>query len=260
MSDDVNTPELVVGDTEIELPEPQIGTEGAEEGAPPAEPATDVSEPKKVNKKPWYEERLSDTTAQRNEARAEADRVRKENEELRAKLAAGATGVPEEEIEKIVRSRVEKELPLVKANQEFIKRTTDILEYGKQNFNDFTDSLKKMNEIVGDQWDAYSGTLAEAVSKEEAAKIITHLANDPDEAIKIASLSYPRQIAEFTRMGIKLTESKPENKISNAPKPITAISTAHASPAPKSIEKASTAAEHHKIRMTERKAKGLHTW
>lgn len=258
MSDDTQIIEPAVGETEITPAEPEAAVI---ENADPADaPIEEPAEPGTGKKKHWSEIRLSETTAQRNEERAKREKAEKELDDLRAKQAAGATGIPEEEIEKIIKSRLAKELPVIEAQREFAKKTTDILEYGKQSFNGFTDSLRKMGEIVGEQWNAYSGTLAEAVSKEEAAKIINHLANDPDEALKIASLPYPRQIAEFTKMGIKLTEPKPSKPISDLPKPITAVGTSHANPAPKSVEKATSAAEHHKIRMAERKAAGKYTW
>lgn len=227
---------------------------------PATEPASEsVETGKKGTKKPWFEGRISELANERNEAAAEAARLRTENEELRARTAAGAAGISEEEIEKIVNSRVDKKLPILDAQREFAQRTAGVKDYGVQQFNNFDDSLAKVN-MLGQTWANAVPNLIEAVSKEEAAKIIVHLASDLDDAARIVSLSPAKQIAEFVRMGTKLTEPKPGKPVSNAPAPISTVNTAHANPAAKTVDKAVDAADHHKIRMAERKAKGLSTW
>lgn len=207
-------------------PEPAQTNEPTAEAAPEpseAEPAA----PKRGNKA--LQARFSELTAQR-----EAERKGREEAEKRAEAAlelvkqlggdpntaTPAKPLSVEEIRQQERQRLQQE----QATADFNRRANEIHAAGVKAFPDFSDNLGEL-QLVGLLDPDRPQFLAAVMEADAPEKVLNHLGQNTDEAVRIAGLSPIKQAAELAKLSVKLSApAAPKPKpISQAPAPIEPI-------------------------------------
>ena len=208
------------------------------EGTPPVTPAVKPQAP-------WFQKRIDALTAEKHEARRQADAAQKQAEVLLQQLTdmrAGISAVPaaapvapaegmtpaapapavkpvipmsETEIEARAQKRAE-EISRVNA---FNKACNDIAEAGKAEFKDFDDALKNFN-MLGGIPQAMLETLTEMPN---AHKVLRTIGSDPELAEKVIKMSPLKMAMELARVESGLNAPAAPKPLSGAPKPITPI-------------------------------------
>ena len=242
-------------ETEEVAAEPEV--EAEVESEPEAE--KEATEERKPN--PKLEKRFSELTKQREEARKEAQREREAREALEARLKAleqssqpqKASVEPEDEpqphqfsdafeyakalaeftAEKALRERDRQEAER-KSNEERQKVLQDWakrVEAAKAELPDFDDMVASSDVVVTDP-------VRDAILESDVGpQILYHLAENPEVAEKLASMSIPAALRQLGKLEAKLEKaveeqpekpSKPVVKKSNAPEPIKPLRAASA--------------------------------
>ena len=242
-------------ETEEVTAEPEVEAEVVSE--PEAE--KEATEERKPN--PKLEKRFSELTKQREEARKEAQREREAREALEARLKAleqssqpqKASVEPEDEpqphqfsdafeyakalaeftAEKALkeRDRQEVERKAAEERQKVMDAWAQKVEAAKAELPDFDDMIQSSDVVVTDP-------VRDAILESDIGpQILYHLAENPEVAEKLASMSIPAALRQLGKLEAKLEKaveeqpekpSKPVVKKSNAPEPIKPLRAASA--------------------------------
>jgi hypothetical protein len=196
-------PETVIPDNAKDAPEPTP----EDEPAPAAAKADEKpAEPEKPKRTPWYMERIGELTRKNSEL----------NKKLEAKPADAA---PHADDEQKVLARAEQ----IVARREFESRAGKTFEAGNKEFG-AAEFAEKCNVVAGmgfgDRAD-FMEIVTDPDIIPDGHKLLSALADDPDEAQKIARLPPAKMAAALVRY--QTTIKQPEKPISSAPAPIKPI-------------------------------------
>lgn len=177
---------------------------------PASEPATKL--PK------WVYDRIDSLTKQRNEANAEAERLRKEVAAKPAANGEGTTAAPAldpAEINKLVNRRAQEML--------FERSASEMFSKGKSEFPDFEDTLQTYKTLGG----MPPEMLEAALELGDGHKILYHLARDPAEAHRIMTLPPVSRIAAMAKYSGATVKAAgtviPAANVSGAPGPVSSV-------------------------------------
>lgn len=229
-----------------EVKEPEVVAEEPTEGE--EDPSVAEGEEKKKNPIPkWMAKRIGGLTDERDNARLQAEETAKQNKILLEQMAALKRGetvedAPAKGSENLTKAQINQAAEELVARQKTAENIKNIIAEGNKEFADFDESTSVLADALGDSFRAAADLLIEIP---EAHKIIQHLGNDPEEAIRIFSLSPVKQVMELTKLSDKITTPK-DKKITKAPDPIKPV-TGRAASAP-TLESAKTTAEFVAIR------------
>lgn len=194
---------------------------------PAAEP--DPAAPPAPVKKPWYLDRISEESGKRQSAEeraAVAERRAQEAEAVAARLAAGKEppAAPTGE-----RAAIQPEAVRAEAEKlRFYEDTVDVKNRGLSEYGAaFTDTLAVLNAVGAASNDFVADVMA--VNKADAHKLFKQIADNPEKAVMLASMTSRQRIAELTRMTI--AAPKPADPIVPAA-PAAAVPAARVSRAP----------------------------
>ncbi len=226
------------------------GTEATEqapvsaEGTPAAEGA---AAPVPKPQAPWFQKRIDALTAEKHEARRQAEAAQKQAEALLQQLSDMRAGTPpaappvapaaevlgappavqpvsaqkpivpmsETEIEARAQKRAE-EISRVNA---FNKACNDIAEAGKSEFNDFDDALKNFSMLGG----IPTPMLETLTEMPNAHKVLRAIGKDPELAEKVLKMTPMKMAMELARIESGLEKPAMPKPVSTAPKPIIPI-------------------------------------
>jgi len=170
--------------------------------------------------------RLSQQTKKKNEAEAEKLRLQSELETYKALLNKEAPAqkekqYTEEEVKKLAIQEAEKLAEL----HEFNKNCNEVFKQGQQKFgnewNQAVENLRDLNIISGSLNDHLLKTILET---DEPADILKYLSEDPDEAIKISTLSPVKAMKRFIKIQDEIKTNKSNIKsITNVPESISPV-------------------------------------
>lgn len=168
------------------------------------------------------------TEAQEDDSEAEKARMarelreerrRRRNAETDAQIARGQRQVaPDEALEREIEARVQERLK----GQTVVDKSKVVLEDGVKQFGPaFNQALADLGSELGQGFAVMADAIVEVAGAE---KLIMHLADNPDLAANIASMSPARMGVALATEAAKITAPKPIPK-SKAPKPIKPIVT-----------------------------------
>lgn len=228
----------------VNIPEaevPEDVNEAVETGSPEAseqEEAAKQEEAKKAERQSWEQRRINEITRQKYEARAEAQRLAQEKEQLAQQLAeyqralSGEEAQPQEQkaidpdqIYKLAEQIAEQKQQQAK----FVEKRDGIVSAGQKEFGEAfdraTDALFMAGAIVDDSGNMTS--LADMLINDvaESHKVIMYLGENPAEAERIAKLPERQQARAIWEIESKLSTQKPQEppKVSKAPEPVRPI-------------------------------------
>lgn len=171
----------------------------------------------------WQERRLAQITRQRHEAERRASLVERENAELKAALAKAA-GVDPENVApaggrfSVTAEEFQKGVSEAAAKQRFDDLCNDIYQQGEDEFGNYAGAIQNFSKIGG-----LSPVLVEAAAEiGDAHKIIHALAEDLDEAARLAELPPIRMAAALAKYAGKIKKTAAP-RVSAAPPPITPV-------------------------------------
>lgn len=212
------------------------------EGAEPSEPAEPAEPAKKENR---VQHRIDELTREKYEARQEADRLRKENEELKAVKATPDSdfippGFPDEptidqfeDYEQYNRALVRWEAGRIIANEKYqdvqkqkqeqvktvVNNYNSRVEAAKKTYTDWDDVIATAPDFVYPQ-----STVDTILESEQGADIQYYLANNAAEAERVHKLNPVQQIKEIAKLEAKFSKpDAPAKRVSQAPTPITPV-------------------------------------
>lgn len=195
----------------------------------PDQPEETEEQPKK---RPWWERRMGQITAQRQEAEQRANHLSQELQRTQAELRRIASGgqqppqgqqLPGLPPNAIVATREQLQAEAVSLARElaeeesYVNRCNSVFHAGVENFgDDFKSSLKEMIDAFGGE---LPRPLVEAILETDTpAEVIHKLSKDLDRAYELASMSPTKMAIAVAKMGVKVPA--PAKKISNAPAPV----------------------------------------
>ena len=221
-----------------ETPEPVAGTQQSEPEAEIAKPTEETE--KKPN--PKLEKRFSELTKQREQARQEAERERQRARELEDRLTALEKGNQPVKVEdpdqepqpseftdafEYARALAKYAADNALKNRDKIETERKLNEAWKSKVEAAKSELPDYEAMVASSDITVSDQVRDAIlESDNGAKILYHLAENPEIAEKINSLSVISALREIGRIEAgfeKPVEVKPVVKRSNAPAPITPI-------------------------------------
>lgn len=215
------------------------------EGEAPAEPQQETTEQQEARKQSKFQRRLDRQKTARIEAETEARILREERDTLRAKLDAQSkpqgTEEPKREnfdsddaflkafirhearAEVAERSKSDREAQQGREQQTQAQQGTEKVakDWGERE-TAFQAATKDYEAVVGpfvdDELQSFSKPARMAIVESEVGPaLLYHLAQNPDEADRIAKLSPVRQAAELGKLEAKV--SMPAKRTTNAPPP-----------------------------------------
>lgn len=210
-------------------PVPQAAPEPAPEPEPEPQP-----EPKKLSK--GLNQRFAELTAKAREEAAQREREAEARRVAEARAAAAEElirklggEVPTSPAEKPptadeLRAQVREELQREEAARAFNTRCDEVFHAGQKAFPDFQESVANLN-MLGVIRPDNPAFLTAVLETDAPEKVLHELAQDPEEAVRIARLDPVRQAAALVKMSVKLaTPAAPKPKpVSAAPAPIEPI-------------------------------------
>jgi hypothetical protein len=201
--------------------EPAAAAEG-EEDPEPEEPAEEGSTPKKN----WKDRQIIKLRTKEREDAAERERLRKENEELRAAAAAGEEGgtvltaAEREKIRAEAADDIRRENYVKKLNQS----ADAMFDAGMKAFPKTWEArVKDVGEVFADEIRARPEFLEAVTDLENGAAVYHELAGDPDEMERVLELPPHKMGMELAKLSAKLSAAPKPKPISRAPPPITPL-------------------------------------
>jgi len=193
-----SVPETVTPPEPVEAaPEPEI--EAPKEPEKPAEP-------EKPKRTPWYMERIGELTRKNAELQKKA--------EAKPAETPPAGQMPDQE--QAILQAAER----IVARRDFDTRANQLLQAGKKEFG--AEDFAGKCELVADLGFGERADFMEIITDPEVIpdghKLLSALADNPDEAQKIARLPAAKMAAALVRYSA--TMSKPDKPVSSAPAPI----------------------------------------
>jgi len=180
--------------------------DNAEESGDGKDPAK--AEPKKT---PWFQTRINQVTAEKHEAirRAEAAEARLREEKP----------ITDESGKSYTQADIDR-LAEQKANlREFNRKCDAVYDAGKSEYSDFDDAVK----TLGTAGVMHGDFLETVTDSPESHKLIYHLGQNPEEALRIAQLPPTKQAREIVRLEASLSKPAAQKPISKAAAPIRPI-------------------------------------
>lgn len=228
--EDVDTTVEDVAETATEATEEVEAA--TEEAATETEAAADDGKPKP---EPWFQKRISEVTAKRHEAETRAEKAERERDALKELLASGRTedeggrtyteAELKAEAARIAEEKVSQDRQLA-AQQQFNARCNTVVEDGQKAFGAAFDTAIGNLNMAGVINDRDTSFIEAALETESPALVLKHLGDDPDEAVRIASLSPVQRGIQLERLASKLTAAAPKPQpapLSKAPPPIAPV-------------------------------------
>lgn len=214
MTEEVQTATPAEVQTEqVQEVEQQVSSEATTEQPQETEQATEQKE-KKV---PWFQQRISEVTREKYEAKRQAEQAAQEAQQLREQIARLQAGEQIEQPQVDVDTLAQQKAAQLLAEQSFTQACNKVYEQGKSEFQNFDQALSNLH-MVG-----INRAFLELTAASDAGhKLIHHLGSDLDEASRIASLPPLQMARELTKLELEL--SKPAAKpVSKAPAPISPV-------------------------------------
>jgi len=177
---------------------------------------------KAAAKKPWYLDRISQESGKAQQAQARADAAERraaEAEALATRLQAnGDAAKPVADGQQPRATQDNDAAVLAKAEQlRFFEDTVEVKNRGLSEYGAaFTDTLNVLNAVGAASNDFVADVMA--VNKAEAHKIFKQIADNPEKAVMLASMSSRQRIAELTRMTIAAQTKEPDPAAAEAAK------------------------------------------
>jgi hypothetical protein len=210
-------------ETEIETPEGEPAPE--QEAAPAAE--GEAEEPKR---EPWFTKRIGILTAERQSERQAKEQLARENEALKALLNGKmpATETPAEPVREtaapVAQSDFDKAVAAraaaIAAQATFDAQCNTVASKGAEAFPGKFDAAVANLNAAGVMTNPF---LEAAFSTDAPEQVLFKLGNEPEEAMRLASMSPTQMAVTMDRMARELTVKTPA-KTSDAPNPITPVS------------------------------------
>lgn len=206
-------PEPTLIEQEGSVPETVTPPEPVEEAPEPAPEAPKEPEkeaqPEKPKRTPWYMERIGELTRQKSE--------------LQKKLEAKPAEAPPTEQVPDQEQAILQAAERIVARRDFDTRAKQLLEAGNKEFGreDFAEKCNLIADLgFGDRAD-FMEIMTDPDVIQDGHKLLSALAENPDEAQKIARLPAAKMAAALVRYAT--TMSKPDKPVSSAPAPIKPI-------------------------------------
>ena len=219
------------------------GEEGDSEQAAEAltsEGDGETETPKKDQPPEWVRKRLGALSAQRNaeaeraaaaEARAAAAEALLAAQGLKAgEEEGGETLKPKDRVytQAELEAEATKRAESIAATQAFNNQCNNLFQqgakaYGEEAFDANLQNLRDVGVISPDDL----GFVRDALETEAPEKVLFHLGQNPDEALKIAGLSPTKRAVALDRLAVQLSTEKPKasKPVSKAPAPIAPVGT-----------------------------------
>ena len=212
--------------------------ESAAAPAPDAKPAQKSDDENKGSRR--FERRISQAIRRAAEARAEADVLRRQLDEVRQQVKPPAD--PNEprienfsDIEEYAKAKAEhatkqsrardEQDRQTKAQQQFVSELTASWE---EKVEKFSSNAEDFDTLVGELKPVNALTVA-IMDEDNGPQVAYHLAKNPTEAHRIAGLPHWKQAKEIARLAVKLAAEPPKpKKPSGAPAPISPVQAAAA--------------------------------
>ena len=192
---------------------PDTGTE-----TPKAEQTEETEQKPKVT--PWFQRRIDELTREKHEERRAREVI---EAQLRQIQQPGQTApqnqpppgyVPASELARVEAEAVEK--------IQFVQACNDIAEGGAAKFADFGDAVRNI-QLLGVDVENLRNPFMQVITslgKDDGAKAIYDLGNNPDEAARILSLPPARMAVEVAKLAAKPARAVPVSKVPDPIKPI----------------------------------------
>jgi len=218
-------------DSGVEIPE---GQGGGAEGQTEVEPATEAApkieltpqpepeaKPEPAPKQDWRDKRIAQLTARLREVQSKAPVATPEPSGTPAPAGALDPASFSAAVEVAAEAKAEAKTALAVFNEACNLTAAK----GKAAYKDFDSSVKNLQTLIdgGDPKEAaaYNSFVYAAIETGEGAKVLYELGQDPDEAMRIMSLSPVKMGIEMAKRALG---AGPAREISNAPRPITSVS------------------------------------
>ena len=199
-------PEAEAPEAEAEAkPEPEAKLEAKPEPKAAPEPV----------QTPWYEKRISELAAARNEERRRAEAL--QSEVLRYQAASQPAGggearYTEQQVAEIVSQRVTAEAQVL----DFDRRCQDVYNTGSAAYGDFDSAVKTLRETFG----LTPEFVETAMATGRASDVLYELGKHPDKAQEILSLPERQQIIAVANLAAGFAARPKAKQNSSAPAPI----------------------------------------
>lgn len=210
-------------------------------GAPEPGPAPADEPPKK---KPWWETRLSEVSAKKNEYESRNRALEEQNAALIAALASAKGDTPpasphsqpqppaaqpqapdarqplqQQDIDKMVQQRAAE----IARVQQFNEACNRSYNAGKSEFSDFDEAVRNLG-MVGALGENGNPAFLEIVTEmPEGHKVLHHLGKNLDDAARLVNLPPTKLAVELARLESTLNQPATPKPISNAPAPVRTI-------------------------------------
>lgn len=245
MTEEVQNPQAEAPvETNIPAPAENANANQPSSDAQPQAPQPDASaegenkQPEGEKKKsPWWESRIREMAWEKNEAKRQKDALEAENKALKAAMEAAKRGsaenpdgqaptapqaaITQADIDRLAEEKASQKL----AAQQAQARIQDFQRKGTTNFQDWNDRCNVVASLGATDRPEF---LEIVTGMEDGHKLVAHLAENPEEAIRVLQLNPFAMASELTRMSIQMSTPAPK-QISNAPAPIKPL-TPQASP------------------------------
>jgi hypothetical protein len=218
LAETVEQPDTQTADTGAADQQTEASTEAAE---------TAEEEPKR---KPWFQTRIDQLTAEKHEERRRAEESKVQREELERQVAAykailgdSADAETARETEPAlthaeIDRKAEELARQIVQEQTFTDKCNQAYAVGKDKHGDFEDAITALRHAG-----ALDVSMVEdALATGEASEVLYHLGKNPEEAIEIAALSPRERVIRLDRLAVKLKTPTPA-QISKAPPPFQPI-------------------------------------
>lgn len=200
----------------------------------------------------WAQKRIDELTRKRYQEQAQREAYQREAEQLRQQLAqlrgdqgdSGLTNTREQP--RVDEAQIYAEAEKAAA---FNLKCNHVYEQGSKESPEFGNQVRQLAYVAGDSWNEALPILVEA---DAPHKVIGYLAQNPDEAASLLSLSPVQMARAITKLEVKLaTPAAPP--VSKAPPPIKPVgSKAPSSPMPSDDDDVETWMRKERERMNKR--------
>jgi hypothetical protein len=217
---------VVENQTETEvLEQPVVQAEAGTE----TETTTEEQLEKPVKKVDPLQKRIDTLTRARHDAERERDELRAELAKVKQPTATETAASEEPDLDTLAERKAEQ----IVANREFAKKVNTWAEAGKKEFKEeFNEKCNFLADLGAAKRPDFMHIITDTDLIKDGHKVVVALADDPEEAERILSLSPVKMSAALVKFADKI--GKPKAKpLSNAPEPIKPINgTAKASDEP----------------------------
>lgn len=208
MTDQTDVPQDVAEAEPVIRPDEQAdqgaATDQAEapEAEPQAQDQDPAPEPDKPKQTPWWQKRIDEVTKQRYEASGRADKAENEAKALRALLEAQGSDVGSLDTPAgpMGEADVQRAAEKLVAQQTFNARCNAVVDAGEKAFGqDFNAAISNLRS-AGLVTEHDMTFIADALETDAPEQVLHILGQDPDEAMRIASLTPGRRAIEMNKI------------------------------------------------------------